>query len=117
NVIKSNTTLLNTFTSMVGVQSGSYSININGRCVIPSETVCDYTFSSINLNAGEKFLIKNILFSNGQRVIANFYYDGTNESQLSAALNTLGIGTWGSTFVGGKLNIITNGNDLSFDTI
>lgn len=117
NVIKNDVTLLNLFTSLVTVNSGSYNVSVDGKCVIPNQLLCNYTFTTTVIDAGQKAFVKNIVFSNGTKVAFNFYFDGSNSTQLIASLNALNLGTFNALFASNRLTISTDDNSNAFDTI
>lgn len=116
-VIKNNTVLLNILNQMITVSSGSYTVNVDGKCVIPNEVTCNYTFVSNALNVGEKLFIKEVALANGQKKSVNAYYDQTNEAQISAVLNGLSIGVFGITLVATKMTIQSDTNPNALDSI
>ncbi len=105
---QNNSTLLNLLNSLI-VNNG-FNLTIDGKCIINSGA-CDYSYTLSNIPANTTFAAMFNIVSNGVTIPLSFSFNGTNLVALQTYLNTLGIGTFVVTDIGGnQVTIVSSTN-------
>lgn len=110
NTTANNTTLLNLFNSLV-LNNGGFTLQVDGKCVI-STGACDYTWKMTEIpSVGNATLI--FLMVSGVYQTINYAFNTGTLPALQAHLNTLGLGTFVVTDLGGgEVLVASSGNAL-----
>lgn len=100
NTTAASSTLLNLLNSLIIHPNDT--ITVNGKCII-SNGACDYEFtmSSIPANTTNATILGITSSVSGNNRILNFAFNVSTIAALQTYLNTLGIGTWVVTSLGG----------------
>ncbi len=90
NIIKNDGSLVNLFNSIVNVNTGNFSLLVDGKCLFQTSASCDYTFDILNVPTDSTYAILTSI--NGVGV--NYAFNQSNLSGLQTYLNALGYGTF-----------------------
>lgn len=90
NIIKNDSGLVNLFNSIVNVNTGNFSLLVDGKCLFQTSSSCDYTFDILNVPTDSSFAILTSINSNP----VNFAFNQSNVAALQTYLNALGYGTF-----------------------
>ena len=115
NIIKNDSGLVNLFNSIVNVNTGNFSLIVDGKCIFQNSSSCDYTFTMQNIPSSGTFAILNGI--NGTTL--NFAFNETNLTALQSYLNALGFGAFVVTNPSSNVVVITsttNTNNLTYIT-
>jgi hypothetical protein len=107
NATANNTTLLNLFNSLV--INGGFTLQVDGKCVITTGA-CSYTWKMTDIpsvtNATLTFISVGGVFQ-----VINYAFNTSTLTQLQTHLNTLGLGTFVVTDLGGGEVLISTDNN------
>lgn len=112
NIIKSDSALVNLFNSIVNVNTGNFTLLVDGKCIFRTSSSCDYTFTLNNIPASGTFAILTGISGN----TLNFAFNEANLTALQSYLNALGYGTFVVTNPSANVVVLTstgNTNNLT----
>lgn len=116
NIIKSDAGLITLFNSIVIQQSGNFDLIVDMGCIGSITDACDYEFTLTGIpNAPSNAILFQIKSSiDGNVKIVSYAFNLSTLSSLQSYLNTLGIGTFVVTDLGGgNVSITTSSNSYS----
>lgn len=117
NIIKGNVALVNLFNSIVNIPSGGWNLIADTSCLGIASNACDYVFTLSNISSSPANSILAQIQSSApvnNRTLLNYAFNLSTLSNLQSYLNTLGIGVFVVTNLGGgNISITSNANNFS----
>lgn len=114
NIVKNDSTLVNLLNSIVNVNTGNFTLLVDGGCIFQTSSSCDYTFDILHVPVSSTYALLTSI--NGNPV--NFAFNQTNLPALQTYLNALGYGTFVVTNPNsGEVLISSTGNTHSLTGI
>lgn len=116
NIISTNANLVNLFNSIVTNNPGTWDLVVDGDCIFSSGTACDYAFGLTGIPANTDFAQVISIKTQAGSIPVNFVFNLTNLPALQSYLNTLNLGTFVVTDLGGgnvSITTTTNNNSLT----
>lgn len=92
--IKNDVDLTNLFNSIVNISGGGFLVSVDGKCVLESPPVSDYTWALENIPPATTYATINQITDGGVIKVLNFSFNQTNLPALQTYLNGIGVGTF-----------------------
>lgn len=105
--IQANVDLYNKWRMLFGFGEATR-IVVDGRCIFNTTSTCSYDFTLSGIPASGTFAILSSITTNGITRNLNYFFNLSNLPQLQSSLNTLGLGVWIVSDMGGGTVGITS---------